>query len=110
MHTFYQQTFFKLFIAFVMFVGSTSAWATHIVGGELELRYLGTSSAYSHRINMNLYFDDIFGNRGAADADVIIYIFRKRDNAFETRVIVPQVSDGLINYTNSACAIGSLRT
>ncbi len=110
MHTFYQQTLFKLFIAFVMLVGSTPAWATHIVGGELELQYLGTSSAYSHRINMNLYFDDIFGNRGAADADVVIYIFRKRDNAFETRVIVPQVSDGLINYSNSACAIGSLRT
>ncbi len=110
MQTFYQQTLFKLFIALLLLLGVTSARATHIVGGELELQYLGTSSAYSHRINMNLYFDDISGNRGAADADVVVYIFRKRDNAFETRVIIPQVSDGLISYTNSACASGSLRT
>lgn len=110
MQTFYQQTLFKLIIAFLMLLSSTSAWATHIVGGELELQYLGTSSTYSHRINMNLYFDDIFGNRGAADAEVVVYIFRKRDNAFETRVVMPQVNDGLISYTNAVCATGSLRT
>ena len=110
MHTFYQQSIFKLFIVLLLLVGGTTARATHIVGGELELQYLGTSSSFSHRINMNLYFDDIFGNRGAADPDVVVYIFRKRDNAFETRVIIPQVSDGLISYTNSVCASGTLRT
>lgn len=110
MHTFYKQTIFKLFIALLMVFSGISARATHIVGGEFELQYLGTTGFYSHRINMNLYFDDIYGNRAAADPDIIVYIFRKRDNAFETRVVLPQISDGLINYTNSVCAIGTLRT
>lgn len=110
MQTFYQQSLFKLCIVLLMLISNTSARATHIVGGEFDLQYLGTTGPYSHRINMNLYFDDISGNPGAADADVIVYIFRKRDNAFETRVIVPRVSDGLISYTNAVCADGKLRT
>lgn len=110
MQTFYEQTLTKLLILFLLLAGWTPARATHIVGGELELQYLGATAPYSHRINMNMYFDDILGNRGAMDPEVVVYIFRKRDNAFEARVLVPLVSDGLINYTNSVCAIGSLRT
>ncbi len=110
MQTFYGHTFYKLLFLLLALVGLTPAQATHIVGGELELQYLGTTSAFSHRINMNMYFDDINGNRAAADAQVTIYLFRKRDNLYEARVTLPLVSDGLINYTNSSCAIGSLRT
>lgn len=110
MQTFYQPTRYKLLSVLFFLLSFGAVQATHIVGGELELQYLGTNSAYSHRLMMNLYFDDINGNRGAMDANVTIYIFRKVDNAFEATVTLPLVSDGLINYTNNSCAIGSLRT
>ena len=84
--------------------------ATHIVGGELELRYLGPNSAFSHRINVNMYFDDINGNAQANDPTITLFIFRKRDNAFMASVTLPRVGQELINYTNQACAVGDLRT
>nr|WP_293844818.1 gliding motility-associated C-terminal domain-containing protein [uncultured Arsenicibacter sp.] len=84
--------------------------ATHIVGGEFELRYLGATSPYSHRINMNMYFDDINGNAQANDPTVTIFIFRKRDNTFMASVTMPRVSQELISYTNQSCAVGDLRT
>ncbi|KAB7727913.1 T9SS type B sorting domain-containing protein [Rudanella paleaurantiibacter] len=110
MPTFYQQTRFKLLIAVLFLLSWTTVRATHIVGGELELQYLGASSTFSHRINMNLYFDDINGNRGAVDQTVFVYVFRKRDNGYEGRVALPLVGDTFVNYSNAACAIGNLRT
>lgn len=84
--------------------------ATHIVGGELELRYLGPNSPFTHRINLNMYFDDINGNAQANDATITLFIFRKRDNAFMASVTLPRVSQELISYTNQSCAVGDLRT
>ncbi len=107
----YTLRIFKVFIICLLgFFGPRQLLATHIVGGEFELRYLGATSPFSHRINMNMYFDDINGNAQANDPTVTIFIFRKRDNAFMASVTMPRVSQELISYTNQSCAVGDLRT
>ena len=84
--------------------------ATHIVGGEFELQKLPANGAFTHRVNMNLYFDDIYGNPGAEDRTVLVYVFRKRDNALVGSVELPQVSTQFVNYTTPTCTRSDLRT
>ncbi|GAB3278593.1 hypothetical protein GCM10027347_53080 [Larkinella harenae] len=87
-----------------------AASATHIVGGELELKRLINQSPYTHQINLNLYFDDINGNQDATDPTVDIFIYRKGDNAYIGSIALPLVSSQLVNYTKPECAVPSLRT
>ncbi|MBC7570337.1 MAG: gliding motility-associated C-terminal domain-containing protein [Spirosoma sp.] len=94
---------------FVLLVGSV-AWATHIVGGELELQKLAPTATFAHRVNLNLYFDDINGNVGAEDATAVIYVFRKRDNALMGSVEVVRVGNQFVSYSAPACSRTDLRT
>ncbi|MFC5408303.1 gliding motility-associated C-terminal domain-containing protein [Larkinella bovis] len=87
-----------------------TASATHIVGGELELKRVTNQSQYTHQINLNLYFDELNGNPQAEDPTVSIFIYRKGDNAFIGAVDLPQVSSQLVDYTKPQCALPSLRT
>lgn len=84
--------------------------ATHIVGGELELKRLNNQGEFTHQINLNLYFDDLNGNREAEDPTVGIFIFRKGDNAFIGAIALPQVESQFVQYTKPECALPSLRT
>lgn len=86
------------------------AKATHIVGGELELRYLGPQSPYSHRINLNLYFDLVNGDRGADDGLVSVGIFSKRTNQLIGYVPLNRLGTEEIVYTRPTCAIANLQT
>ena len=99
---------FLLLAVFGLLPGLTMA--THIVGGEIELQYLGAGQPYSHRINLNLYFDDILGNPGADDQTVVLGIFRKRDGAFLSGVELPRVSSEIIAYSVPSCSVPDLRT
>ena len=84
--------------------------ATHIVGGELELQKLPASGAFTHRINLNLYFDEINGNPGAEDGSAFVYIFRKRDNALVGSVELPQTTTQFVNYSTPSCLRADLQT
>jgi gliding motility-associated-like protein len=86
------------------------AWATHIVGGELELKRLTNQNPFTHQINLNLYFDDLNGNPQAEDPTVVIFIYRKGDNAFIGSVELPQIGSQPVAYTKPECALPSLRT
>ncbi|GAB3338315.1 hypothetical protein GCM10027299_50330 [Larkinella ripae] len=86
------------------------ALATHIVGGELELKRLTNQNPYTHQINLNLYFDELNGNPQAEDPTVGIFIYRKGDNAFIGSVEIPQVGSQRVDYTKPECALPSLRT
>lgn len=96
-------------IAFLLTISGV-ARATHIVGGELELQYLGPQSAFTHRINLNLYFDDINGNQGADDGQVSVGIFAKRNNQLIGYVVLNRISSQYVAYTNSTCQSANLRT
>ncbi|MBC8153123.1 MAG: gliding motility-associated C-terminal domain-containing protein, partial [Bacteroidetes bacterium] len=87
-----------------------TARASHIVGGELELQYLGPTAATTHRINLNLYFDDINGDPDAINPTLYVGIFRKRDDVLVGTTTLNFVSNQLIAYTKPACSINSLRT
>ncbi len=84
--------------------------ATHIVGGELELRYLGAQSVYSHRINLNLYFDVINGDTGADDGLVSVGIFSRRTNQLIGFVPLNRISSEPVVYTRPACISAQLST
>ena len=45
----------------------TAIFATHIVGGEMDLQVVKGQTGVTHQFNLNLYFDDINGNPGAVD-------------------------------------------
>lgn len=102
-------SFCALLTGFVL-LASPLARATHIVGGELELQKLGATSTFSHRINLNLYFDDINGNIGAEDQSAVIYIFRKRDNLLLGSVETVRVGNQFVTYSTPACSRSDLRT
>lgn len=98
------------FLSGLLLVFSPVVKATHIVGGELELRYLGTQGPYTHRINLNLYFDLVNGNQGADDGLVSVGIFSKRTNQVIGFVALSRVGSQDLAYTRPVCANASLRT
>ncbi|MBC3788261.1 gliding motility-associated C-terminal domain-containing protein [Spirosoma utsteinense] len=94
---------------FLLIVSGVSQ-ATHIVGGELELQKLPADRSFTHRINMNLYFDAVNGSPDAEDRTAFVYIFRKRDNALVGSVELPRLGTQLVNYTTPACTRSDLQT
>ena len=86
---------------------SQLAWATHIVGGELDLQHQ-TGSTYA--LTLTLYFDAINGNPGALDQALTAGIFDKATNRQLQSVVLPLTSNTFVSYTNPACAVGSLST
>ena len=99
-----------LFLTGFSLIVSPLVKATHIVGGELELRYLGTQGTYTHRINLNLYFDDVNGDQGADDGRVTVGIFSKRTNQLIGYVPLSRISSEYIPYTKLVCTTANLRT
>jgi len=92
-------------ILFVLFL--TSAQATHIVGGEIEMTHLGGTI---YRFTLNLYFDEVNGDPLAIDEYIFPAVFRKSDNAYIGYITLPKISDIPIPYTDPKCAVGSLKT
>lgn len=102
----------KIFlIIFLLITFVSSTFATHIVGGEMDLQVVKGQVGVTHQLNLNLYFDDINGNPGAIDRFLTIGFFRKKDNSLIDYVRVPLVNNSLISYTNPACVqTNTLRT
>lgn len=94
---------------FIISLISMRSIASHIVGGEIELRAITAPNA-THQLNLNLYFDAIYGRPQAEDENITLYVFRKRDNALMGTAFLPQVRDSLIEYSKPACALGDLKT
>ena len=84
-----------------------AASATHIVGGELDLQY---RSGSTYALSLNLYFDAINGNPLALDQSLVAGIFAKATNQRVVNVTLPLTANTFVQYTNPACAVGSLST
>ncbi len=93
-------------------MGGLPALATHIVGGELEMQYVGPNGRdfVNYQFNLNLYFDAQFGNPQAEDPVVTVFFFRKSDNALMGEAILPRTTTSMVNYTNPDCANSTLQT
>lgn len=86
----------------------SSSWATHIVGGEVQMQYLGSGNRY--RFIVNLYFDEINGNQEAEDANITLGIYRRRNNTLVQSFTLPKTSQTQVQYQNDACQSQFLRT
>jgi hypothetical protein len=92
----------------LMLLACVSARASHIVGGEFELRHI---SGTSYRLSLILYFDEINGAPGARDPFADVRIFRKRDNFIMANAIrLQQVSITNVDYTQPSCSKGEIIT
>ncbi|MGV3503880.1 MAG: gliding motility-associated C-terminal domain-containing protein [Adhaeribacter sp.] len=83
------------------------AHATHIVGGELLMKHITESN---YQITLNMYFDNINGNRGAIDPSILVTIFEKGTNLRKADIRLDNPQMSRVNYTAIACTSGSLST
>ncbi len=88
--------------------GTYNSLATHIVGGDIQMQYLGTGNRY--RFILNLYFDEINGNQQAEDANVVLGIYKRRNNTLVQSFTLPKTSQAQVQYQNDACQSQFLRT
>ncbi|MBB6610057.1 gliding motility-associated C-terminal domain-containing protein [Pontibacter sp. Tf4] len=97
----------RLLILILVMLSATIAQATHIVGGEFELRYV---RANNYQLYLNLYFDDVNGNPGAFDQSITVNIFEKGTNRWIMSRAMSAQSRVPVPYTNIECTVSQLRT
>ncbi len=85
------------------------AWATHIVGGELELTSINGRD-YTYKLALNLYFDVINGEPGAEDDVANVVIYSKRTNQALATIALSKTDRQLVAYTNPVCVNERLST
>lgn len=95
------------FTGIAWLLASVPLLATHIVGGELSLQHVQDSR---YALSLNLYFDDINGERDAEDSEIVVAIFSKRTNQRIAYYVLPRVAQELVAYTNVACTNSRLQT
>ncbi|MBF9238637.1 gliding motility-associated C-terminal domain-containing protein [Hymenobacter sp. BT683] len=95
------------FLLLLALLAPLAASATHLVGGELDLQHrIGNT----YTLRLNLYFDDVHGDPGALDQELMAGIFAKNNNQRFGNVVLPLTSNTFVDYTDPDCAVGSLRT
>ncbi|HAA20080.1 MAG TPA: hypothetical protein DCR93_23235 [Cytophagales bacterium] len=83
------------------------AQATHIVGGEIELQYLGDNL---YRLRLIQYFDAANGNPEAEDESILVTLFSIADSSEVRSYVLAKIEVTSVPYTDPECAIGSLST
>ncbi len=96
-----------ILILCILTVGKISVFASHIVGGEFELLHI---QDFRYQLNMVMYFDEKNGSAGAKESVIIVYIYRKSDNALMGQYALNIVEDALVPYSNVDCDDGELIT
>ncbi len=100
----------SLLLAIVgVFLSVQAAWATHIVGGELELTSLNSANN-AYTLALNLYFDVINGEPGAEDELVDVVVYSKRTNQALATVTLYKTLRQMVSYTNPTCVNARLST
>jgi hypothetical protein len=97
----------KRFLLISLCFLSTAAFGSHIVGGEFEMTYIGSSK---YRISLIIYFDLLNGNPGAQDPSVNARIFRMKDNVVMATLLMPLISQENVGYTQPECSSGEIVT
>jgi len=98
---------YKLIIITLLSFFGHFTYATHIVGGELELQHV---QGDTYRLGLILYFDNISGLPGARDPSATVYIFSKSTNELVDQYNLPRIADTSVPYTSPDCAVGFLST
>ena len=87
----------KRFILILLLLAPFFSQASHIVGGEFELRHISGSQ---YRLTLILYFDHAHGSPGAKDLSANVSIFRMFDNVRMMNVLLPLTEELDVLYTN----------
>lgn len=97
----------KLWILALLCTYAIPAQATHIVGGEIQVKHTGN---FNYDFVLHLYFDLINGTPGAKDQSIRVSIFSKGSNAFMDSIRLPIVFEQEVKYSNPECASSQLKT
>ncbi|WP_162053441.1 gliding motility-associated C-terminal domain-containing protein [Pontibacter pamirensis] len=97
----------RLVLLLLILFLSSQAFASHIVGGEFDLRHV---SDYNYRLSFNLYFDEINGEKTARDKNINVTIFEKGTNRTIEVLRLPLREESLLNYSNIGCTTSGLET
>lgn len=84
--------------------------ATHIVGGNIQMQYIGTGTSNRYRFTVNLFFDQINGSSQAEDPDVVLSIYRRSNNTLVESFTLPKASEQFVQYQNDNCQQAFLST
>jgi hypothetical protein len=81
--------------------------ASHIVGGEFELIHI---SGNLYRLNLIIYYDVLNAATGTKDGNATVSIYRKRDKAFMSNLVLPLSGESNVPYTQPECSKGEIVT
>ena len=102
----------RKYLYFVFFLAlSFKSFATHIVGGEIELIQLkNPSPGMTHEVILNLYFDAINGDAAAEDISLTLTFIQKSTLGRVGEATCQRVSREFIKYIDPTCSKGDLKT
>ena len=89
-----------LFACVLSFITRSPLYATHIMGGNVELRKVGTTPG-EYKIILKVYID--LAGITNAESDHFVGIFRKSDDAEMQVFNLPLTSSKLVTYDNETC-------
>ncbi|MCU0445651.1 MAG: hypothetical protein MUE85_12120 [Microscillaceae bacterium] len=95
-----------LYFSILLFLCPAWLWATHIVGGEIQVK----TETNGHRFILNLYFDVRNGNPQAEDDSVQVHIFSKTTNRFVQSLWLPRTFRENLVFSNPVCTSGQVQT
>lgn len=98
-------------LAVVLFVLlSIPTFASHIVGGEIELLHV---SGFTYRVNLIYYFDVANNpnrNPQLEEPTIQLAIYRKKDDALMQLLTLNWLTKSRVGYTQPSCSSGELIT
>ncbi len=97
----------KYRLTLILFFVASNLYATHIVGGEIELIHIDSTR---YQLNLIQYFDDVNGLPNAEDNTIQLFVFRKRDDVLIRSITLINMGSTFVPYTNIACTIDKLVT
>lgn len=104
-----RKTLLPLFLGMIFIC--SNARASHIVGGEFEMKHI---TGYHFELTLKMYFDELNGDplilTNPSDQFLEPYIYRKRDNQFIQKVTLNKTSTSGVYYSNPDCSNSKLST
>lgn len=97
----------SIWLIFILLLVGPAAFATHIVGGEFELKHL---QGNRYQLRLILYNDDLHGDEGAIDPEAVVYVWRKWDNSMIASYTLDYISREAITYNVPDCPDQVIRT
>ncbi len=95
---------YRLIIIFTLFYCTSPVYARHILGGNFELNFLGTTGNYE--LKLKLFFDKADRQVQAGDNNYSVAIYRKSNNQLMRSLILStsQLEGIPFEYANERCA------